>query len=298
MFYGNWMSFIRDDAKITGIAMPGSHNSGTKGMNVFGRCQNGTLYDQAMHGVRMLDIRVRADRKGRLFMAHGMIKGMTAEEGFKDIKRFLDETDEFLILNISTYSVQDIGPILIRFKGSDDTVNELVEKYLSPEKYALTEFEDIREITLGDIRKSGKRYVINSENEEYKYSRNCPVFGPWDPAIFGLKPEKFAKECVDILRKNESEGFFWLQTQQTPGLGTENGITKWPKQLEKLDRPYFPQIISEIAADPELLGKVNIIAGDFMDCDYVKADEILNLNLLKGIVKEDKVEEYKKAIGR
>lgn len=298
MFYGNWMSFIKDEAKITKIAMPGSHNSGTKGMNVFGRCQNGTLYDQAMHGVRKFDIRVRADKKDRLFMAHGMIKGMTAEEGFKDIKRILDETDEFLILNISTYSVQDLGPIVIRFKGSDDTVNELVEKYLSPEKYALTEFEDIRDVTMGDIRKTGKRYVINSEKEEYKYSRNCPVFGPWDPKIFGLKPEKFAKECVDILRKYESEGFFWLQTQQTPGLGTENGITKWAKHLEKIDRPYFTQMMAEIAADPVLLEKVNIVAGDFMTDDYMKANEILNFNLLKGIVEEDKIGEYKKAIGK
>ena len=32
MFYENWMSYIKDDAKITKIAMPGSHNSGTMGM--------------------------------------------------------------------------------------------------------------------------------------------------------------------------------------------------------------------------------------------------------------------------
>ncbi len=298
MFYKNWMSYIKDDAKITKIAIPGAHNAGTMGMSVFGRCQNGTLYDQAMCGVRKFDIRVRADRKERLFIAHGMLKGITVEEAFASIKQILDETDEFLILNIRTYDVQDLGPITIRFKGSTEAMNRLIEKYLSPEKYALTEFDDIRNITMGDIRKSGKRYVIHSEKEEYKFSRNCKILDPWDPVLFGYKPEKFAKECLKYLRELESEGFFWFQTQQTPGLGTENGLTKWPRGLDKLDRPYFPQIISEIANDPKLLEKVNIVAGDFMDRDYMKANEILNLNLLKGVVKEDKIDEFRKAVGK
>lgn len=298
MFYENWMSYIKDDAKITKIAIPGAHNAGTKGMNVFGRCQNGTLYEQACYGVRKFGIRVRADRKGRLFMAHGIAKGMLAEEAFADIKRILDETDEFYILDIRTYAAQDLGLFSIKLKGSNDTVNELIEKHLNPEKYAFTDFDDIRDVTMGDIRKSGKKYVIHSEKEEYKYSRNCHLLEPWDPKVFGYKPEKFAKECLKYLRELESEGFFWFQTQQTPGLGTENGLTKWPKHLDELDRPYFPQIMADIAADPEMLEKVNIVAGDFMTRDYMKTNEILNFNLLKGVVKEDKVEEYKKAIGK
>ena len=32
MFYENWMSYIKDDAKLTNIAIPGSHNAGTRGM--------------------------------------------------------------------------------------------------------------------------------------------------------------------------------------------------------------------------------------------------------------------------
>lgn len=296
MFYKSWMSCIKDDAKITKIAIPGAHNAGTMGMNVFGRCQNGTLYEQACYGVRKFDIRVQADRKGRLFIAHGMVRGVLVEKVFADIKRILDETDEFLILDIKTYGSQDIGPITIKFKGSSEAMNKLICKYLSPEKYALTEFADIRNVTMGDVRKSGKRYVIHSENEEYKYSRNCKLIEPWDPIVFGYKPEKFAKECLKYLRELESEGFFRFQTQQTPGLGTENGLTKWPKHLDEMSRPYFPQIIADIAEDPKMLEKVNIISGDFMTRDYMKANEILKLNLLKGIVKDDKIEEYQSAI--
>lgn len=298
MFYGNWMSFIKDEAKITEIAIPGSHNSGTEGMNMFGRCQDGSLYEQAMYGVRKFDIRVRADRKGRVFIAHSVMKGVSLEKAFSDIKRILEDTDEFLILNIKTYAVQDIGPFVLKFKGSNETVSELIEKYLSPEKYALTDFEDIRKITMGDIRKSGKRYVIHSEKEEYRHSRNCYILEPWEPEVFGYKPEKFAKECLRYLKALDSKGFFWFQTQQTPGSGTENGITKWPVHLDKLDRPYFPGIMADIAADPKMLKKVNVVAGDFMTKDYMKANEILNLNLLKDVVKEDKIQEYKNAIGK
>lgn len=298
MFYGNWMSCIKDEAKLTEIAIPGSHNSGTKGMNMFGRCQNGTLYEQAMYGVRKFDLRVRTDRKGRLFIAHSIIKGITVEEAFADIRRILEDTDEFLILNIKTYAVQDIGPFVMRFKGSDEAVSELIEKHLNPEEYALTDFDDIRSVTMGDVRKSGKRYVIHSEKEEYKYSRNCHILEPWEPEVFGYKPEKFAKECLRYLKVLDSKGFFWFQTQQTPGPGTENGIGKWPVQLDKLDRPYFSQIMADIAADPVMLKKVNIVAGDFMTEDYMKVNEILNFNLLKGVVKEDRIQEYKAAIGK
>lgn len=298
MFYGNWMSCIKDEAKLTEIAIPGSHNSGTKGMNMFGRCQNGTLYEQAMYGVRKFDLRVRTDRKGRLFIAHSIIKGITVEEAFADIRRILEDTDEFLILNIKTYAVQDIGPFVMRFKGSDEAVSELIEKHLNPEEYALTDFDDIRSVTMGDVRKSGKRYVIHSEKEEYKYSRNCHILEPWEPEVFGYKPEKFAKECLRYLKALDSKGFFWFQTQQTPGPGTENGIGKWPVQLDKLDRPYFSQIMADIAADPVMLKKVNIVAGDFMTEDYMKVNEILNFNLLKGVVKEDRIQEYKAAIGK
>lgn len=296
MFYKSWMSFIKDEALITKIAIPGSHNSGTAGMNVFGRCQNESLYEQACCGVRKFDIRVRANGKGRLFIAHGMIKGMPVEKVFADIRRFLDETDEFLILNVKTYRAQDIGPITIKFKGSNEAMSELIEKHLNPEEYAFTDFDDIRKVTVGDIRKSGKKYVIHSENEEYRYSRNCKILEPWDPKIFGYKPEKFAKECLNYLRELESDGFFWFQTQQTPGIGTENGLTKWPRGLDKVDRPYFPQIIADIAADPQLLEKVNIVAGDFMARDNMKVNEILRLNLLKNTVKDEKIEEYQKSI--
>ena len=298
MFYENWMSYIKDDAKVTKIAIPGSHNAGTMGMSKLARCQNGTLFEQYQYGVRKFGIRLKADRKGRLFIAHGISKGMPAELAFESIGRIIEEFDDFIILDIRTYSNQKFGPINLSYKSDPDAVSKLIRDYLSPEKYALTGYGDVSSLTLGDIRRQGKKYIIINSKKEYEYSCDCPLLEPWDPKIFGLKPEKFAVECVNYLRNLNTDGFFWLQTQQTPNPGTENGITKWPDDLDELGRPYFPQIIAEIAADPVLLEKVNIIAGDFMTRDYMKANEILSLNLLKGIVKDEMRAEYAAAIGK
>ena len=298
MFYKNWMSYIKDDAKITKIAMPGSHNSATMGMNKFARCQNGSLYEQYTYGVRMFDIRLKMTRNGKLYVAHGIAKGMPAEQAFESLKMILDESNEFFVFGIKTYMNQKVGPITLRYKGNSDETSRLIKEYLSPEKYALTDIENIGELTMGDIRKSGKKYIIINKEKEYDYSCNCPMPDPWDPVVYGYKPEKFAKEILKYLRDINTDGFFWFQTQQTPNFGTGNGITIWPDDLEKISKPYFPGIIADIAADPEMLRKVNIIAGDFMTADTMKANKILGLNLLKGVVKDEIAGEYAEAVGK
>lgn len=296
MFYENWMSYIKDDAKITKIAMPGTHNSGTMGMHRFARCQNGTLFEQYQHGVRMFDIRLRADKKG-VRIAHGILKGMPAEEAFASLARILEDSDEFFVISIQTYMNQSLGPIKLSYKGDTGATDKLIQKYLSPEKYALTDYSGIKDLTIGEIRKSGKKYILINKHEEYVYSCNCPFLGPWDPKIFGLKPGKFYEENLKYLKKLDTDGFFWFQAQQTPNIGTEVGFT-CPDELDKMDRPLFPGVIQRIASDPVMLKKVNIIAADFMTADFMRANEILSLNLAKEIVKEDLISEYKSAIGK
>lgn len=297
-FYKEWMSYISDDAKITRVAMPGSHNSATMAMNKFGCCQKGTLYEQYAHGLRMFDIRLKANKKGELIAAHGLMNGVSAERVFLDLKRIVDETQDFIVIGLRTYMNQGFGPIKLSYNSNNEETSRLIRTCLSPEKYALTDISDIGNLTMGDVRKSGKKYIIINENCEYDYSVNCPMPYPWAGDIYGYKPEKFAKTILKYFDEVESEGFFAFQTQQTPNLGTENGWTKWPDDLDEMIRPYIPQIIGDIAANPKWLEKVNIIVGDFMTKDYMKTNEILSLNLLKGIVKDELKDEYAKAIGK
>ncbi len=296
MFLKNWMSYISDDAKITKIAMPGSHNSATMGMSKFAKCQNGSLYEQYAHGVRTFDIRLKADKKGNLFIAHGIMKGMPAELAFESLKMILNESDEFFVITMMTYMNQKIGPIKLSYNGNTAETNRLIREYLSPEKYALTDAENINELTLGDIRKSGKKYIIINQEKEYDYSVVCPFFDRWDSTVHGYKPAKFSKAILEYFKKFDGSGFFRFQTQMTPNPGTENGWKKWPDDLDDMIRPCFSQIIDDIAADPVMLEKVNIVSGDFMCRDNMKANKILSLNLLKGIVKEELRSKFETAI--
>lgn len=297
-FYRNWMSYIKDDAKITRIAMLGSHNSPTMAMNKFACCQKGTVYEQFCYGLRMFDIRLKVNKKGELIAAHGVMNGVSAERVFLDLKKIIEETNEFIIIYLRTYMNQGIGPITLRYKSNNEEASRLIKTCLSPEKYALTDISDIANLTVGDIRKSGKKYIIINENRDYDYSVDCPIQYPWSSEVYGLKTKKFVKTIFKYFDEIETEGFFGFQTQQTPNPGTENGWLKWPDDLDEMVRPYIPQIIADIAANPKWLEKVNIIVGDFMTKDYMKSNEILSLNLLKGIVKEELKEEYAKAIGK
>ncbi len=296
MFLKNWMSYISDDAKITRIAMPGTHNSATMGMSKLAKCQNGSLYEQYAHGVRAFDIRLKANKKGELFIAHGIMTGMPAEFAFESLKMILNESNEFFIIPIITYMNQKIGPIKLSYNGNSEETSRLIRKYLSPEKYALTDFGDISNLTLGDIRKSGKKYIIINENREYDFSVDCPYDDPWSATVYGYKPEKFIKEIQKYLTEKDHEGFMRYQTQMTPNLGTEIGWSKWPDDLDEIIRGLFDRIINDVASDPVMLDRVNIIGGDFMSRDNMKANKILSLNLLKGIVKEELKSEYKNAI--
>ena len=292
MFYANWMSYIKDEAKITKVVMPGSHNSATMGMIKLAKCQNGSLYNQAMHGVRMFDIRLKANKKGQLFIAHGIMTGMPAERAFENLQRLLDTTNEFFVISMQTYMNQAIGPIRLSYDGNTAETNRLIRTYLNPEKYALTDFDDINDVTMGDIRNRGKKYIILNEKKEYDFSTDAPMHGPWNPVVYGYKPKKFIKEIQKYLVECTGDGFNWFQTQQTPNPGTENGWSKWPDDLDEPVRALFPQLIEDIAADPVKLDRVNIIAGDFMSRDYLKANLILRLNLLKGLVKDELIKEF------
>ena len=206
MFYKNWMSYIKDDAKITKIVMPGSHNSATMGMSKLARCQCGSLYEQYLCGVRYFDIRIKAKRNGELIVAHGVMNGMPLSRAFESLRKIFEESDEFFVINLQTYMNQKIGPFKLSYGGNTAETNRLIKEYLSPEKYALTDFEKIGGVTTGDIRKSGKKYILINEEKEYDYSFDGILIGPWDSVVYGYKPEKFTvhykmfKNCGNLER--------------------------------------------------------------------------------------------------
>ena len=296
MIYSNWMSYIKDEVKITKLVIPGSHNAGSYGMNAMACCQDDNLYIQILYGIRQFCLRLDTDKKGRIVLDHGITKGDLFENALGDIRRALDENpSEILLLDIREYYPQNFGPVTLKYSADPKKVDALIEKYLEPEKYAYCDFEKISDVTVGDIRKAGKRYILINDSEAYKYSRNCDQIFPWDKKRNGMKAENYAKVALQYFDKEQTDGLYWFQTQQTPNPGTEVGLST-PRKLDLDMRRYFPGLMREIEKNDFYLESANIIAGDFMTLDFMKSRTILRLNLAKGNVKPEKEEEYRQKL--
>ena len=290
--YRNWMSYLKDDVKLIAVVMPSAHNACSYELNVMGKCQSGNLYEQFSHGVRHFCIRLNTDKKGNIVVCHGISKGGHFTNDLESIKKMLEENDsEFFIFDIREYYDQKFGPITLKFKADVNQMNSLLEEYIKPSQYAFTDFNDINSVNVGDIRKSGKRYILYNFEKAYRYSVNCEYDFPWDKRINGLKAEGFSKEVTKLFDLDKMTGLNWFQIQQTPNLGTEIGVTT-PKKLDVRLRPYFTDIISQIKSNEKYLKRANIIASDFMTDDYMKSYEILKLNINKNNIIEYKTDEF------
>lgn len=292
MIYENWMSFISDDVKITEVVIPGAHNAGSYGMKKMAECQKDGVLTQFKYGMRQFCLRLSEGKNGEILLAHGITKGDLFENALKDIKEILENyPTEILLLDIREYQPQKFGPITLKYKANPEKVDALLRKYINPEKYAYYDFDKISDVTIGDIRNSGKRFVLINEAKSYRFSKPCEQITPWDSKINGMKAENFRIHATDFFDTCHTKGLYWFQTQQTPNPFTEIGITP-PYKLDESMRQYFREIIDKIANNENYLSQANIIAGDFMTRDYMKSELILRLNLLKNNVKEDLREMY------
>ncbi len=290
--FENWMSYLKDDVKLIDVVMPSAHNACSYDLKFMGCCQNGNLFEQFKHGVRHFCIRLDTNKKGDIIVCHGISKGGVFRNDLDCIKKMLDSNkSEFYIFDIREYYPQKFGPITLKFNADKAQVNDLLEEYIQPSKYAFTDFEDINDVTVGDIRRSGKRYLLYNFEKAYNYSVNCEYDFPWDKRINGLKAENFAKEVTKLFDLGKTTGLNWFQIQQTPNLGTEIGLAL-PKKLDERLRPYFDEIINQIENNTKHLKRANIIASDFMTEDFMKSKLILKLNVTKDNICETKSDEF------
>lgn len=292
MGFTNWMSFLRDDAPLTRICIPGAHNAGSYKMNKMACCQDDGLQTQFRYGIRQFCLRLSTDRKGNLVLAHGISKGDLFENALRDLQAVLEKyPTEFLLLDIREYYPQKFGPVTLTYKADPAAVDALLKTYIAPERYAYCDFRHIRDVTVGDLRQSGKRFLLINEQESYRYSKNCAQILPWEKQVNGAKAKDFTTETLRFFDDYQTDGLYWFQTQQTPNLGTPVGLTS-PKKLDASLRPYFLPLLQRLADTPRYLERANIIAGDFMTEDYMKTAAILRLNALKGWVKPEKIAQY------
>lgn len=287
MIYTEWMSYIKDEIPLTQVVIPGAHNAGSYGMGKLAQCQRHGLRTQFEYGVRQFCLRLNTDRKGNIVLAHGITKGDLFENALRELQEVLEQyPTEILLLDVREYYPQKFGPVTLTYKADKQKVDALLEKYLNPAENAYCDFSHIKEVTLGDIRKAGKRFILINDNEEYRFSKNCAQILPWEKQVNGAKAENFTAETLRFFDDYQTDGLYWFQTQQTPNLGTAVGVTA-PEKLDRDLRKYFTRLTDGILQTPRYLSRANIIAGDFMTEDYMKSEAILRLNLAKGNVKAE-----------
>lgn len=151
-----WMKYIDGDARVTDIAIPGSHDSGCIEMPWYAATQDLTFAEQLERGVRYFDIRVN-DKGGDLVIFHSVVNGVDYESVLRDIDEFMDaHPSEFLVLDFSHFK-----------NDSEEKVFDLFDEIVSAERVvndtniADTEFLDA--LTLDDVR--GKVIVFITPDE-------------------------------------------------------------------------------------------------------------------------------------
>lgn len=287
-----WMAMIDDRAKITEIAVPGSHDSGSYNMPYVAETQDFGFAGQLARGVRYFDVRV-GNFDGEYLMFHGPVSGPKYSEVLADIKAFLDENPtEFLILDYQHFKNDSEE---VTFKMLEEAVGT---DRLLLKKEGVRDGEYLESLTLGDVR--GKCIVVSQyDKKPYIFQRGEEEYGGnalssyYDRKDHIKSSESFAGNVVlhYILRfaeTKEETGFFVLQAQLTDGY-----FVFGPRFREAGHKERMNRFIGGLSENKEnnLYENVNVVMRDFIACE--DSAYTLKLNLTKEIVKPEEKENYK-----
>lgn len=285
----SWMSMIEDDTLLTELVIPGSHDSGTKGMNLVAETQDKTYLEQLERGFRYFDTRVMYTG-GEFYMYHSVKGEMKYSQVLADVKTFLDENPtETVILDFQwTEGGND--------KGIFDMLEEkLSDKLINVEGESALEF--VKALTLGEAR--GKCLIFVGQDESnldrpYQIARDKDSEEREGSALRSYYNvsynrsssqkyiEKYIPEYIEMF-KNSKGGMFVLQGQLTYMLTSiRDGEAKHDPNMNAYVKGLY---------ESNDLQYINIIMRDFVNCE--KASYILNLNVAKKLVKAADVEAYK-----
>lgn len=294
-----WMSFVSDDAPITKLAIPGSHDSGCREMPWYGATQDLDFAGQLERGVRYFDIRVKKSGDDMIIF-HGPVNGVDYEGILRDIDEFMDaHPSEFLILDFSHFK-----------NDSESDVFRLFDEIVSAEKLvndtSLSDAEFLDSLTLGAVR--GKCIVFIDPDEtdfrdhDYFFFRtnskedapDAAMVSPYVKVYSGRSAGQFMKKTIPYYIdcfKGVGEGFFVLQCQLT-----DNALIFGPRYREGELKDRANTFLAGLYEDGEELANINIVMRDFVDCE--KCALTVRLNVAKGYAEKETEEEFLAALDR
>lgn len=146
--YASWMSYLPDDALLSALSVPGTHDAATSTLNLWSKCQSLSLGAQLSTGVRCFDLRPTGTDD--LMIYHGTSTGVTFDEAIAAMDRYLAACpSEGCIVQM-----QRQGDA-----GNDATFRSRMGDYLNSSSAYRDRFVDFRpDLTLGELR--GKILVL------------------------------------------------------------------------------------------------------------------------------------------
>lgn len=146
--YASWMSYLPDDALLSALSIPGTHDAATSTLNLWSKCQSLSLGAQLNAGVRCFDLRPTGTDD--LMIYHGTSTGVTFDEAIAAMDRYLAACpSEGCIVQM-----QRQGDA-----GNDATFRSRMGDYLNSSSAYRDRFVDFRpDLTLGELR--GKILVL------------------------------------------------------------------------------------------------------------------------------------------
>ena len=291
-----WMSYISDDAPVTRLAIPGSHDSGCSGMPWYAETQDLNFAEQLARGVRYFDIRVNK-KGGDLVIFHGPVNGTDYVELLYQIDEFMDaHPSEFLILDFSHFKNDSEGEVFRLF-------DEIVSAERVVNDTCMTDSEYLDSLTLGDVRGKCVVFVDPEETEfccrdylffkmgdeveagqEDLFSLVSPYKKLWNGSSTKKFTDKILDRYIDTFKGIDS-GFFVLQCQLT-----DNALVFGPRYREGKLIERANDFVRALYDNAEDLPYINIIMRDFVTCE--KTALIVGLNIAKGWVSGEKAESF------
>ncbi len=291
-FFKSWMSCLDDDALVTDVVIPGSHNSASHEMSWLGSCQSLSIKQEMQVGVRYFNIRV-TKKSGVLKTFHGPITGVEVAPIIDDINSFLTANpSEFLILDFQKFD-NDVQSELL-----DLVFGKIASDKIVVNNSGLDDMSFVSTLKYGDVK--GKAIIVWASDEHIGDTRlfarnddgsniaNTALSSPYEGKLSKKSSKSFVgsslPKYLDIIENSENiggKGFNILQGQLTDGMAIFG-----PRLKERTHNQRMSDFIATLP-DNASFEHVNIIMRDFND--VVKAKQIIGLNTYKNLFDAEKL---------
>ena len=306
-FEEQWMSYISDEALVSEVVMPGSHDAGTMGSDKAWETQHSSIEAQLKAGVRYFDFRASTPLTGdtsTYYFVHANSNmpvlenacGQTVKESMEAIKAFVESNPEEVLILDFQHS----------WTATEEGLVELVESVLPMDKVLRkTDVADPTTVTFGKMRELGKNIIVIykdtssdiCENHDWLFERSLYLQSDYQGSEHKGDADRLKAQWENYFADKKDGVFFVLQSQLT-GSPLEG--------REALIRPVLDDYLKNaVAKNASKLADINVVMKDFVaddvtDCEITSKaaiHTILSLNVDKGTVKSDKLEEFKSACG-